>query len=91
MNSFFKKLVDVKENEVKVLVWSWFYVFALFLAYYTLRPIRDELGAAGGVKSLPWLFSGTLVAMLLVTPLYGYLVKRWPREKFIMIAYRFLC
>lgn len=27
--------------------------------------------------------------MLVLTPIYGYLVKRWQREKFIAIAYRF--
>lgn len=83
------KLVEVHPHERKALMWSWLYVFVLFLAYYTLRPIRDELGAAGGVKQLTWLFSGTLVAMLALTPLYGYLVKRWKREQFIAIAYRF--
>ncbi|MBN6066600.1 MFS transporter [Aggregatibacter actinomycetemcomitans] len=85
----FSKIVDVKPNERRALWWSWLYVFVLFLAYYTLRPIRDELGAAGGVKQLTWLFGGTLVAMLALTPLYGYLVKRWRREQFIAIAYRF--
>ena len=83
------KLVDVQPNERQALLWSWLYVFALFLAYYTLRPIRDELGAAGGVKQLTWLFTGTLVAMLILSPIYGYLVKKWKREKFIAIAYRF--
>ncbi|HBO39147.1 MAG TPA: MFS transporter, partial [Pasteurellaceae bacterium] len=83
------QIVDVQLNERKVLFWSWLYVFVLFLAYYTIRPIRDELGAAGGVKALSWLFTGTLVAMLMLTPIYGYLVKRWTREKFIAIAYRF--
>lgn len=87
--SFLQQIVDVKPNEIKALLWSWLYVFALFLAYYTLRPIRDELGVAGGVKNLPWLFTGTLIAMLVLTPCYAYLVKRWQREKFIAIAYRF--
>lgn len=87
MNIF--KLANVQPNERKILLWSWLYVFVLFMAYYTLRPIRDELGATGGVKELTWLFTGTLVAMLALTPLYGYLVKRWQRETFIAIAYRF--
>jgi AAA family ATP:ADP antiporter len=64
-------------------------VFAVFLAYYVLRPIRDELGVAAGVRNLPWLFTGTLVAMLLIHPLFAALVRRWSRERFISIAYRF--
>ncbi|QIA77918.1 NTP/NDP exchange transporter [Rodentibacter caecimuris] len=89
MNNLLQKFVDIKPNEIKTLAWSWFYVFTLFLAYYSLRPIRDELGATGGVRNLPWLFTGTLIAMLVLTPCYAYLVKCWKREKFIAIAYRF--
>ncbi|AOF53910.1 MFS transporter [Rodentibacter caecimuris] len=89
MNNLLQKFVDIKPNEIKTLAWSWLYVFTLFLAYYSLRPIRDELGATGGVRNLPWLFTGTLIAMLVLTPCYAYLVKCWKREKFIAIAYRF--
>lgn len=81
--------LDVRPGEGRALAWAWVYVFALFLAYYVLRPIRDELGVAGGVKNLPWLFSGTLVAMLAANPLFGWAVRRWPRERFIALTYRF--
>lgn len=83
------RVIDVRPQEVAALGWAWLYVFALFLAYYVLRPIRDELGVAGGVRNLPWLFTGTLLAMLAANPLFAYAVKRWPRETFIAIAYRF--
>lgn len=89
LTKYLTKLVDVQENERRILLWSWLYVFVLFVAYYALRPIRDELGAAGGVKELPWLFSGTLLAMLALTPLYGWLVQRFERKRFIAYAYRF--
>ena len=84
-----RRIIAVQPAEARALAWSWLYVFALFLAYYVLRPIRDELGVAGGVRNLPWLFTGTLLAMLAVNPLFAYAVKRWPRERFIAIAYRF--
>ncbi len=83
------RVIDVRAGEVRALAWSWLYVFALFLAYYVLRPIRDELGVAGGVRNLPWLFTGTLVAMLAVNPLFALAVRRWPRERFIAVTYRF--
>ncbi len=84
-----RRVIDIRPAEVRALAWSWLYVFALFLAYYVLRPIRDELGVAGGVRNLPWLFTGTLLAMLAANPLFAYAVRRWPRESFIAIAYRF--
>jgi len=83
------RVFDVRRDEARALAWSWLYVFALFLAYYVLRPIRDEMGVAGGVRNLPWLFTGTLLAMLAVNPLFAYAVRRWPRELFIAITYRF--
>ena len=85
---FLGKMVDVRRDEVKALAWGWLYVFALFLAYYVLRPIREELGVAGGVDNLPWLFTGTLIAMLLLSPAYGYIVKNRSREKSIAVSYR---
>jgi len=36
-----------------------------------IRPIRDEIGAAGGVEKLPWLFTGTLIGMTLANPPYS--------------------
>ena len=72
-------MIDLRPGEARALAWSWLYDFALFLAYYVLRPIRDELGVAGGVRNLPWLFTGTLLAMLAVNPLFAYAVRRWPR------------
>jgi ATP:ADP antiporter, AAA family len=89
ISQFLRNIIDVRPGEARALAWSWLYVFALFLAYYVLRPIRDELGVAGGVRNLPWLFTGTLLAMLAVNPLFAYAVRRWPRERFIAIAYRF--
>ena len=81
--------LNVRPREARVLLLAWLYVVTLFMAYYMLRPLRDEIGAAGGVRNLPWLFVGTLGAMLALSPLFGWLVQRWPRERFIALSYRF--
>jgi len=86
---FLRNLIRTKPGEGSALLWSWLYIFSLFLAYYVLRPIREELGVAGGVKNLPWLFTGTLIAMTVINPLFAWSVKRWARETFIAISYRF--
>jgi AAA family ATP:ADP antiporter len=80
---------DVRPHERRALGWSLLYVFAVLSAYYVLRPIRDEMGVQGGVENLPWLFTGTLVSMILVNPLFAALVRRLPRERFIAWSYRF--
>ncbi|WP_246235873.1 hypothetical protein [Acerihabitans arboris] len=84
-----RRIVNIQPEEIPALAWSWLYVFALFLAYYVLRPIRDGLGVTGGMRDLPWLFTGTLLAMLAVNPLFAAAVRRWPRERFIALTYRF--
>lgn len=80
---------EVKPHERRALGWSLLYVFSILMAYYVLRPIRDEMGVAGGVENLPWLFTGTLLAMIALNPLFAALVKRLPRARFIAWSYRF--
>src|SRR5688572_3635530 len=74
---------------MRVLGWSWLYIFSVLFSYYILRPIRDEMGVAGGVENLQWLFTGTLLGMIAVNPPFAALVARLPRVKFIAISYRF--
>ena len=69
--------------------WSFAYFFCLLAAYYILRPLRDEMGVAGGVKNLQWLFTATFFTMLAAVPLYGALVARLPRRRFIPVVYHF--
>ena len=81
-------LVDVRPHEVAAVAWSWLFFFAVLSAYYVIRPIRDDMGVAGGVQNLPWLFTGSLAGMLLANPPYAYLVSRMPRARFVSWAYR---
>ena len=86
---FLSKIIDVRPSEVPALAWSWLYIFSLLSSYYIMRPIRDQMGVAGGVNNLQWLFTGTLIGMLLLNLPFSYLVKTFPRQKFISISYRF--
>jgi AAA family ATP:ADP antiporter len=81
--------VDVRGGEVAALLWSFAYFFSLLCGYYVLRPIRDEMGIAGGTRALPWLFTGTFIAMLCVVPFFGWIVKTYRRSQFIPYVYWF--
>ncbi len=87
--SLLRRLIDVRREEIAALVWAWLYIFAVLSAYYIMRPIRDQMGVAGGVNNLQWLFTGTLLGMLCLNVPYSYLVKTLPRTRFIPISYRF--
>jgi AAA family ATP:ADP antiporter len=86
---FLNRIVAVEDDEIRPMLWAALYYFLLLAAYFVIRPIRDEMGVAGGVRNLPWLFLGTLLGMLLVHPLFTALVSRLSRRVFIPLAYTF--
>lgn len=61
--------------------------FLLMAGYYVLRPVRDEMGIEGGVKQLPWLYTGTFVAVLAVAPVLSWLVARLRRRAGVPVVY----
>ncbi len=80
---------SIRPGEGRALGWSFAYFFCLLAGYYVLRPLRDEMGVAGGVRNLQWLFTATFLAMLVAVPIYGTLVARLPRTRFIPVVYHF--
>jgi AAA family ATP:ADP antiporter len=84
-----RPVIAVEPAEAQVVLWCWLYIFAVLSSYYIMRPIRDQMGVAGGVNNLQWLFTGTLVGMLVLNLPFAYLVKTLPRSRFIPLAYRF--
>jgi ATP:ADP antiporter, AAA family len=89
LHRFVARAVPVTPAELSALLWSFAYFFSLLAGYYVLRPLRDQMGIAGGVRNLPWLFTATFLVLLLAQPLYGALVARLPRARFIPIVYHF--
>jgi AAA family ATP:ADP antiporter len=84
-----RRVVDIRREEVAVVGWCWLFIFSVLSSYYIMRPIRDTAGVAGGVNNLQWLFTATLVGMILVNIPFAYLVKTLPRRRFIPITYHF--
>ncbi len=88
VGAWLRRFIEIRPHEVPVVGWCWLYIFSVLSSYYILRPIRDQAGVAGGVNNLQWLFTGTLVGMMLVNVPFAYLVKTLPRSRFIPITYR---
>lgn len=84
-----QRLVPATPQERSAALWSFGYFFWLLAGYYVLRPLRDQMGIAGGVKALPWLFTATFATLLVAQPLYGAIVARLPRPRFIAVVYHF--
>lgn len=86
---FLSRWVRVEATELLAVVLAFIYFFCLLCTNYILRPMRDEMGIAGGVENLQWLFTGTFVAMLALVPLFGWVAARFPRKRFLPYVYYF--
>src|SRR5437762_260310 len=86
---WFERMTPATTRERGAALWSFAYFFTLLAGYYVLRPLRDQMGVAGGIKNLPWLFTATFLCLLVAQPLYGALVARLPRVRFIPTVYHF--
>jgi AAA family ATP:ADP antiporter len=84
-----QRFARVEPREVSALLWAFSYFFALLCSYYIVRPMRDEMGVAGGVDNLQWLFTGTFAAMLAAVPLFGWVSSRYTRRRFVPLVYYF--
>jgi AAA family ATP:ADP antiporter len=89
MTRVLNKIVDVRADELRALGLAFVFNFIVLGSYYVIRPIRDDIAAAGGIETLPWMYTGTLVTMLVANALFSAIVARMSRRRFIPIAYRF--
>jgi AAA family ATP:ADP antiporter len=79
----------VRGGEWRAVAWSFAYFFCVLSAYYVMRPVREQLSAAVGSTQLPWFFAATFVATLALTPVFAWLVSRWPRRIVVPLVYAF--
>jgi AAA family ATP:ADP antiporter len=79
----------VRSGEWRAVAWSFVYFFCVLSAYYVMRPVREQLAAAVGSTQLPWFWTATLVATLALTPVFAWLVSRWPRQVVVPLVYGF--
>lgn len=80
-------LLGVEPGEWRALGWSFAYFFCLLCAYFVIRPVRDEMIVRFGVERMQWIYTSVFFVMLALTPVYGWLVSRWPRRQFLPVVY----
>jgi hypothetical protein len=51
-----RETVDVKPDEIRALRLGFVFNFVLLDGYYVIRPIRDNIGAEGGLENLSWMY-----------------------------------
>ena len=84
--SFFPK---IDRKEFFILSKAFLFFFFVLASWYALRPVRNELAVQGGIYNLPWLLMGVMLAMLIINPIYSWLVSRISQNKIILYIYSF--
>jgi AAA family ATP:ADP antiporter len=84
-----RKAFDFKEGELKTGLIGMALFALVFSSYSMLRPIRDTMGIAGGVKNLQWLFLATFAATFIVQIPYAKAVSYFQKRLILPVVYGF--
>lgn len=85
------KTIDVRRGEWRSLAWAAGWFFCVLAAYYTIRPVRETFASELSRNHRANLFVGTLVVMLLATPIYGWVASRFVGRRLATCVYGFFC
>jgi AAA family ATP:ADP antiporter len=80
--------INIQKGEWPRFLLAFSYFFFLLAGYFMLRPIRGTV-AANYSESLHWLYTGTFTSMLLLVPVFGWLVSKFRRGLFVPGIYLF--
>ena len=86
---FLDKVLGLERHEYVAVAWSFAYFFCVLSSYYILRPVREAMAVGSGADTIPYLFIGTFVAMLVATPIFGWVASRFARRVFLPWVYLF--
>ena len=87
--SLVTRLLGLEKHEYIAVAWSFVYFFCVLSAYYILRPVREAMAVGSGPETIPYLFIGTFIMMLVATPIFGAVASRFPRRVFLPWVYLF--
>lgn len=85
----FDKVLGLEQHEYMAVAWSFAYFFCVLSSYYILRPVREQMAVGSGPDTIPYLFIGTFITMLVATPVFGWVASRFPRRVFLPWVYLF--
>ena len=90
MSGLASRLLNFKKGELPLALLSALFYFCVLCGYFFLRPVRDAMGVSRGMDDLRWLFVGTSILSLIIALLFGGVVSRLDRRRFIPIGYLFV-
>jgi AAA family ATP:ADP antiporter len=84
---FLSRVAPIERHEVPAVVAAFCLFFCVLGGYFAVRPVRETVGTLIGRDRVADLWTVTLIASLILVPLYGALVSRFRRSTFLPWIY----
>jgi AAA family ATP:ADP antiporter len=84
------RTLNFKPGELRLGVLAALFYFCVLCGYFFLRPVREAMGVSRGMGELRWLFTVTSISSLFIVLLFGGVVSKLDRRRFIPIGYLFV-
>ncbi|MBN1238645.1 MAG: MFS transporter [Gammaproteobacteria bacterium] len=90
MTDWTVRLLNFKRGELPLALLAALFYFCVLCGYFFLRPVREAMGVSRGMDDLRWLFVGTSIGSLVIVMMFGGVVSRLDRRRFIPVGYLFV-
>ncbi|UCD25358.1 MAG: hypothetical protein JSW51_05435, partial [Gemmatimonadota bacterium] len=90
MTDWVARTLNFKRGELTLGALAAVFYFCVLCGYFFLRPVRDAMGVSRGMDQLRGLFVLTSIASLILVLLFGGVVSRLNRRRFIPVGYLFV-
>lgn len=90
MTDWVARALNFKRGELSLGVLAALFYFCVLCGYFFLRPVREAMGVSRGMDQLRWLFVVTSLVSLILVLLFGGVVSRLNRRRFIPVGYGFV-
>ena len=90
MTDWAARIFNIRRAEFPLAALAAAFYFCVLCGYFFVRPVRDAMGVARGMGELYWLFGVTVASSLILVLLFGGVVARTNRRRFIPVAYGFV-
>ena len=83
-------LGKVEPFERRALVLAFLCNFMMMGSYYIFRPVRDAMATVIGAENLQWLFTGTLIFTVVVSPLFAWITDTFKLSRVLPGVFCFI-
>lgn len=90
MVEWIARTLNFKRGELPLAALAALFYFCVLCGYFFLRPVREAMGVSRGMDDLRWLFVVTSISSLIIVLLFGGVVSKLDRRRFIPIGYLFV-